>query len=66
MKDEFKDKFDEIIDHNKKRPGVMKDESGSYMIESIIALRSKVYAYKTTKDSIGKRLKGIKTNITED
>ena len=44
----------------------MKDESGSNMITEVIALRSKVYAYKTDDNHIGKRLKGVKRNITEN
>ena len=43
----------------------MKDESESNMITEVDALRSKVYAYKTDDNHIGKRLKGIKLNITK-
>ena len=42
----------------------MKDECGSHMIKELIALRSKVYTYKTTDNSIGKRIKGIKKCVT--
>lgn len=43
----------------------MKDESSNNLIEEVIALRSKVYAYKTNDNYIGKRLKGIKKSVTE-
>ena len=44
----------------------MKDESGSNMITEVIALRSKVYAYNCDDGNTGKRLKGLKRNITEN
>ena len=44
----------------------MKDESGSNMITEVIALRSKVYTYKTDDNHVSKRLKGIKRNVTEN
>lgn len=44
----------------------MKDECGSDMIRSVIAIRSKVYCYQTENEYIGKRLKGIKKNVTEN
>ena len=43
----------------------MKDESGSNMITEVVALRSKVYAYKTDDNHVGKRLKGIKKGVTD-
>ena len=44
----------------------MKDESGNNMITEVVALRSKVYAYKTNDNKIGKRLKGIKKSVTDN
>ena len=36
------------------------------MITEVIALRSKVYCYKTDDNHISKKLKGIKRNTTEN
>ena len=56
----------EIFDHmNKMNPGFLgnkggqwKSETGDDLIDEVIALRSKVYAYKTKSGKIGKRAKG--------
>lgn len=36
------------------------------MITEVVCLRSKMYSYKTDDDHEGKRIKGIKRNITEN
>ena len=56
----------DVINENKKKVGLFKDESGSNIITEVIALRSKVYSYKTDDNHVSKKLKGIKRNTTEN
>ena len=65
MIEKFGDNLKDVINENKKKVGLFKDESGSNMITEVVALRSKVYAYKTDDNHIGKRLKGIKKGVTD-
>ena len=65
MIEKFGDNLKDVINENKKKLGLMKDESGSNMITEVVALRSKVYAYKTDDNHVGKRLKGIKKGVTD-
>ena len=44
----------------------MKDEVSTSIITECIALRSKVYSYKTQDNNVGKRLKGVKTSVTNN
>ena len=50
-------------DANKKVPGLMKDEEPANKITEFIALRSKLYAYKTENDSETKKAKGVKRSV---
>ena len=53
-------------DRSCKLGGQIKSETGTDdLIDEVIALRSKVYAYRTTKGKIGKRCKGV-TGATQD
>ena len=65
MIEKFGDNLKDVINENKKKVGLFKDESGSNMITEVVALRSKVYAYKTDDNHVGKRLKGIKKGVTD-
>lgn len=66
MEAKFGDNLKNIINENKKKVGVFKDESAKNMIVEVVALRSKVYAYKTDDNHEGRRLKGIKKSVTEN
>ena len=65
MKERFPETYKQEINKNKKVVGLMKDECGDDIIESVIAIRSKVYCYRTETEHIGKRLKGIKKLVTD-
>ena len=48
-----------------KEGGLLKSETGDDRIEEVIALRSKVYAYKTQKGKYGQRAKGTTASAQE-
>lgn len=50
--------------HNKKVPGLFKDEMGGTLINEFVGLRSKLYCLKTS-DRVIKRAKGIKTCVVQ-
>ena len=50
---------------NKKVIGLMKDEMDGEVIEKFVALRSKLYSYRKSGSTEGKKCKGIKKNVVK-
>ena len=50
---------------NKKKIGLMKDELGGKIMTEFVALRAKLYAYKTLEKKEEKKCKGIKKCVVK-
>ena len=50
---------------NKKKIGLMKDELGGKIMTEFVALRAKLYAYKTLDKKEEKKCKGIKKCVVK-
>lgn len=50
-------------DSRKNQPGLLKNESPANDIVEAVAVRSKVYAYRTEDDKVDNRCKGVKKSV---